>query len=279
MSQPSSAKRVRALDRGLAVVEHLARHGASGLAGLRQATGLGNATLLRVLATLQDRGWVRRNIVEGQYELTGALGRSLGARHHAHPLAELGAPVLAGMRTRGLGLPSDLCALVGPGRIEVIESTRSRGPMAPERTGLGIRPSMLLSAHGRAILAFAPAAERAAHLAELRRGVSRRDSRFLDPAWLEAELRRTRQRGFGLREEDYFEDRGVDPGPNLGAIAVPILSQSGVHGTISLLWLRDDTTLAAVLALGSLDDMHRAAARIGQALDRAGVAAPAFATA
>ena len=124
-------KRIRALERGMLVIEHLSTKGLSTLADLRVATGLTNATLLRILTTLQHRGWVRRNIVEGQYELTHSLGQILGANARAHPLAEMAAPILLEMQTRQLGFPSDLCALVAPGRLEVVESTRIRGPFAP----------------------------------------------------------------------------------------------------------------------------------------------------
>ena len=129
-------KQIRALERGLAVVEHLSRHGQSSLAALRAATGLTNATLLRVLATLRERGWVRRNIVEGQYELAHSLGDLLGANARAHPLAEYAAPILLDLKPRQLGLPSDLAAVIAPGKVEIIESTRLRGPMAPARTAL-----------------------------------------------------------------------------------------------------------------------------------------------
>ncbi len=96
MTEPAPPKQIRALDRGLEVVEHLSNNGLSTLADLRRATGLSNATFLRVLATLRERGWVRRNIVEGQYELAYSLGDLLGAHYRAHPLAELAAPVLLG---------------------------------------------------------------------------------------------------------------------------------------------------------------------------------------
>ena len=41
--------------------------------------------------------------------------------------------------------------------------------------------------------------------------------------------------------------------------------------------MRDDMSLDEVLQLGSLDDMRRASARIGSALDRNGHSAPKFA--
>ena len=273
---PEGPKRIRALDRGLSVVEHLSNAGLSTLADLRAATGLTNATLLRVLATLQDRGWVRRNIVEGRYELAHSLGDVLGANARGHPLAEVAAPYLLDMRTRQLGFPSDLCALIGLGKMEVVESTRIRGPMAPGRTGLGIRPSMIRSAHGRAFLAFAAPAQFDAHIEAIRGAYSREDRQMLENGGFERHLAAARTQGFGLRDDDYFVHQGFDPGPDLAAMAVPILSQSGIHGTLSILWMREDTRLQNVLDLGGLDDLRRAASRIGAAMDHRGIKAPVF---
>ncbi len=272
----SGPKRIRALDRGLYVLEHLSNAGLSTLADLRAATGLSNATLLRILATLQDRGWVRRNIVQGQYELAHSLGDVLGVNARAHPLAEIAAPILLDMRTRQLGFPSDLCAVIGLGKLEVIESTRIRGPMAPGRTGLGIRPSMLRSAHGRAFLAFTCAAEFALHMTAIRASDNRAERQMLESGAFETELARTRAQGYGLRDADYFVHHAFDPGPDLAAMAVPIASHSGIHGTLSILWMRDDTTLDEILALGGLEDMRRAASLIGNAMDHHKIPAPSF---
>lgn len=276
MEGSETPKRIRSLDRGLSIVEHLSRHGLSSLADLRRATGLSNATLFRLLATLRDRGWVRRNIVEGHYELAHSLGDLLGANARAHPMAELAAPILLDMRSRQLGLPSDLCTMVGPGKIEIIESTRLRGPMAPARTGLGIRPSMFLSAHGRAILAFLSGGEFQAHVAVAEASCTQQEKHWLHGGRFQEEIRKTLARGYGLREPGYWVESGFDPGPDLGAMAVPILSRSGLHGTLSVLWMRDDMSLQEVLSLNTLDDLRKASARIGAALDRAGYKAPRF---
>ena len=171
----SSTKTIRALDRGLQILELLSRQGQMSLADLRKASGLSNPTLLRILLTLQTRGWVHRNIVEGRFELAHSLGTLLGETARAHPLAELAAPFLLDLKGRQAGWPSDLCALTGPGHIEIIESTRLRGPMALTRTALGIRPSMVMSAHGRAILAFSKDEEAAHHIEAIRRSGSKED--------------------------------------------------------------------------------------------------------
>ncbi len=181
MVKQDSEKHTRALNRGLVIIETLARNGATSLAGSAQGDG-GSAMprLYRLLFTLQERGWVRRNLVEGQYELAHSLGNLLGETSRAHPLAEHAAPILMGLRARDVGLPSDVSTMLAPGRIEIIESTRLRGPMAPSRTSLGIRPSMLFSAHGRIILALCSAPERAAHLSAIMASGSKDERAMLE---------------------------------------------------------------------------------------------------
>jgi len=258
------------------VVEVLSRNGMSTLAELRHATGLSNATLFRLLATLQERNWVRRNIVEGQFELAHSLGDILGANARAHPLAELAGPILLELKSRQAGLPSDLCALTGPGKIEIVESTRLRGPMAPTRTALGIRPSLVLSAHGRTMLAFLNEAEREAHFVAIRQSGTKEERSWIESGRLEKELEATRERGYGLREEAYWQ-APFDHSPDLNAMAVPILSKSGLHGSLSLLWIRDDMSREEVLQYDSLTDLQKAAARIGVAMNKANISAPAIA--
>ncbi len=76
-----------------------------------------------------------------------------------------------------------------------------------------------------------------------------------------------------MREPNYWQPP-FDPGPELGAIAVPIISRSGLHGTLSLMWLVDEMDLEELLAMGSLNDLHRASARLGTKLDQKSVSAP-----
>ena len=265
--------RIRGLDRGLAVIEHLARNGHSSLADLRKSADLPNPTLIRVLNTLVERRWVRRNIVEGRYELSHALGAVLGENARGHVLAELAAPFLLDLKARQAGWPSDLSAVIEPGMIEIVESTRIRGPMAPTRTGLGLRPSMVYSAHGRAILAFSAPEIAAQHIERIKVKGSKEERNWIDSGRLDEVIRQSRAQGFGERKKAYWEPP-FDPGPELGAMAVPILSTSGVHGSVSLVWIAEDMSLDEVLSIGSLDDLRRTAARIGVALERYGVKAP-----
>lgn len=115
------------------------------------------------------------------------------------------------------------------------------------------------------------------HLEAVRSFDTRQEQQWLETGKLDAELARTCALGFGKREVDYWVERAFDPGPNLGAIAVPVLSQSGLHGTLSTLWLQDEMDLDDVLKLGALETMQQASIRIGEALDIAGHRAPIYA--
>lgn len=271
-NQPST-KTIRALQRGLHIVEILSQRGQMTLADLRKASGLSNPTLLRVLLTLQDRGWVHRSIVEGRYELAHSLGNLLGEATRADPLAELAAPYLLELKGQQAGWPSDLCALKAPGRIEIIESTRLRGPLALTRTAFGIHPSVVMSAHGRAILAFSSEEQINRHIEAIRKSGLKEDILSIENGSFSGEIARTRKQGYGVRAPHYWQ-APFDPGPELAAIAVPILSSTGVHGSISILWMADEMALEEVLSLGSLQDIQKTSAKIGAALDKACIVAP-----
>ena len=274
ITQTDGPKRIRAINRGLEVIEHLSNFGLSTLAELRHKTGLSNATLIRILATLQDRGWVRRNIVEGQYELTHSLESILGANVRAHPLAEIAAPILLNMGSLARGFPSDLTAIIGTGTLEIVESTRTRGPMAPARTGLGLRPSMVRSAHGQAVLAAMSREDRDLHVGAAKKTESRDAHKWFEGAAMNTALELTKARGYGLRDVDYFIYKSFDPGPDLAALAVPIVSKTGVHGALSVLWMREEHAIEDILSQGTLRDMQSAAHLIGAAMDTQKI--PAF---
>ena len=76
-----------------------------------------------------------------------------------------------------------------------------------------------------------------------------------------------------MREPGYWQ-APFDPGPEHAAMAVPIRSNAGVHGSVSLLWVAEEMSLEDVLALGALEDLQMASARIGAALDKAGIETP-----
>ena len=262
-------KRIRAVDRALLVIEVLSQSGSCSLTELRRKTGLDNAGLLRILGTMIDRGWVRQLIVEKRYELSHSLGDILGAEARAHPMAEIAVPILLDLRQNPYSLPSDLCAIRGFGQFEIIESTRLRGPMAPGRTGLGLHQS----AHGRVILAHISDEMREKHTNTFLNRARKEDISWYNSGRLDAELEITRARGYGIRAELYWEPP-FDETPPVGAIAVPIITADGIHGSLSLLWLEEHLSADTVLRSGLLERLKTSARDISTKLSEGSIPAP-----
>jgi len=77
MSDTQGAQGVKSIDalrRGLEVMLAIQRSSAATLSELSRQTGLSKATLLRILKTLQQAGWVERNELEKRYVPTSAAG-------------------------------------------------------------------------------------------------------------------------------------------------------------------------------------------------------------
>ncbi len=127
---------------------------------------------------------------------------------------------------------------------------------------------ILLSAPGRAWLAFCAAAEREAVLAHWRAASpsNPRTAAVLEGE-IDALLEETRQRGYAVRDALFggsFEDMaGFDDG--FDAIAVPILADGGVRGAINLVWPRRYDLRAKVVE-AHLADLQACAAAIAAAL-------------
>lgn len=268
-----STKKIRAVERALLVIETLSQSGSLSLIQLRQKTGLDNATLLRILITLIDRGWLRQLIVEKKYELSHSLGMRLDTSAWAHPISELAAPVMLSLKSNPFRLPSDLCAIVGEGIFEIVESTRQRGPLAPTRTGLGLRPSLFKSAHGRAILAAMPETLRMQQIEKFLNRASKEDLLWYQQGLFEAEITRTQHRGYGIREQHYWEPP-FDEDPAFCAIAVCIRNERGIYGSISLIWLEQEISLDQIVKAEMVEKLTSAAQEIADALAKNNIRAP-----
>lgn len=270
-----SYKKIRAVERALMVIETLSVHGSLSLVQLRSKTGLDNATLLRVIWTLIERGWVRQLIVEKKYELSHSLATIFSSHNRANPMAEISAPVLVSLKSNALSLPSDLSTIMAEGIIEITESSRLRGPMAPSRTALGLRPSLIRSAHGRAILAALSASERQGHIEAYLNRARKDELAWYHKGKMEKLLSETASQGYGWRESSYWEPP-FDDAPEFDAIAIAIQNETGVYGSISLIWLTKDFCLEDVVQAGLLDELKQAAADISLRLSDNGISAPQF---
>ena len=144
---------VRSVERALAIVDLLGEHQALGLEELHYLTTLPKATVSRMLATLQEQGWVYRGLSDRRYRLCAR--RLFGDRQlrFKRRLVEHAAPWLLEL-SECTGLVADLSCFDGE-RLEVMESAiplvlRKRYPNNCQI--VGHHASLFHSAMGRACL-------------------------------------------------------------------------------------------------------------------------------
>jgi DNA-binding IclR family transcriptional regulator len=214
---------VQSVRRALMILRILAEERRSlGVTDMVHETGLPQATVHRLLATLVDQGWVERSPHTSRYRFgPGILGTTAVALAHA-PLLERARPLLARLAA-SFELDSYLSALVGR-RVVFLE----RAPVPGSRTEdfhPGIRQPAHCTAAGKALLAFLPEVER--HALYRDRNALRRyaSATITEPAALEAELT-------GVRAAGYAEDHGEFV-ETWRSIAAPVFSADGAVAALS----------------------------------------------
>lgn len=233
-------KTITALARGLEVLHLLQALGALTLADLHARTGIPKASLLRILKTMMERGFVWQRMADGAWLPSFSLAELAGRIDRDTRLVEQASPVLESLTAR-LRWPSVL-AVPRLTHMAVIETNVSRAYFADIPLGpVGFAVNMLRSASGRAFLAFCEGPVREAVLEALRRSDRPGDRGARDPAYVAHLLAETRAQGFGLRDPDFGGDydRGraeVDDGRE--SLAVPIRLGAHVPGTLNITWTR-----------------------------------------
>ncbi len=260
-----SVKIVRALNRGLDVLQAIQAAKAASLHDLHVATALPKPTLLRILKTLIWRDLVWQRIADGAYIASYTFSKRAGATDEETHLAEVAAPILADLCKR-VRWPSIL-AVPRLDHMVVIETNR---PMSYFNyilaAPLGFRINMLRSASGRTYLAFCSQKERAAILARLRNSSRPGDALARSTVKLNKVLADTRVRGYGTRDPDfgghYDQPRSrVDDGRN--SIAVPVHVGGEIAGCINLTWVAKLASVSTIVER-FLPELDTAARTIGQ---------------
>lgn len=162
--------------------------------------------------------------------------------------------------------PSDLSVRVGT-HMELTETSRPHSRLTLAHITVGFPVHMLLSAPGRAYIAFCQDEERDAILDRLAKGkgVSRALAR--DSAFVTRLVDETRRLGYGARDKSWGghisePKHRYDDG--LNAIAVPVLHEDRVLGCINIVWIRHLLTQAE-MARRHLADLRSSAQQIAAA--------------
>lgn len=226
-------KSIESLARGLQVVDAIRQHAPASLATLHQSTGISKATLLRILKTLQEAGWVYRALGDATYRLSFSLNRQVPNDSLDERLAETAAPIIQELQSR-LRWPVDITMRDGLA-MKIVETTRLHSAFILNRRIMGYRPPLLMSANGRAYLAFCPEDERQEIIKGLKAGNTREARLARDSVWLARLLEDTRRQGYGVREPAFFGVATTEGG-QVEAIAVPVFHKGRVEATLALSW-------------------------------------------
>jgi IclR family transcriptional regulator, mhp operon transcriptional activator len=258
-------KTIRALERGLQVLDALRASPIASLHDIYGATRIPKPTLLRILHTLDRAGLVSRRLADGHYRLTTYTG-GVRKRDRYDRVAEAAAPVLIRLCEK-VKWPSDLFVPAGD-HMEKRETSRPHSPFVlpglPEQ--VGFQASWLMSGVGRAYLAWCPEKEREEILKKLRKHDRPRDWLVKEPKRLDKILAETRKRGYATRDPSNPGGRGPF-GDGLAAIAVALCDGTRVYASMNILWIKTAFTVEQ-FAAKHLADLQDAAHEIVDALQR-----------
>ncbi len=203
----------RSLDRGISIMEALARSDASSLADLNRETGLAKSTLRRLLGTLIKRRIVRRSLSDKKYRINITLAAGSGEPVPAEmtSLVDVAMPHVIEL-TKRISWPSDV-HLIDGNCMRIVDSTRPLSPFHLYRGTINRLLNIFGSATGNACLSQMTNET----VGEYHRRTAE------DPTWglgrfnlslaqYLQEISETRARGYGMRLSQYLGETVLDDG-------------------------------------------------------------------
>lgn len=222
---------IRAVERALHVLQELNMQPYTSISRLHARTGLPKPTLVRILKTLEDAGYVENDARLGGYQVS-ALVSSLSSGFHKEPMVvEAGRPWAIAI-TRKHQWPVSI-SLLDRDAVVVRFSTVPDSSVSPFHKTINMRLQMITRAMGLAYLAFTPEDECAVIIDMLRKSTDPEDRMAHHPQALERILVKVRADGFAVRSPE------VEP-RNSNTIAVPIFNEEGrVKASLGLTYFKN----------------------------------------
>ena len=256
----SRYREVQGLSRGLAVLRALNTMpgGIGNVVAIARLTGLHRTTVKRLLETLRSEGLVRHKDVGASYALGFEVRRLSEGYVAADWIDRVAAPAMRD-HVRQLSWPSDL-ATPDSGFMIVRESTHRFSLLSQHRATIGIRIPILVSAIGRAWLAWCADDEREATLALLRERDDTTGEMARNDKYVRRILRETRKRGYALNQGEWLAEASVL------AVAFPIRSGDHAIGAVNLV-LRTQQMSERQLATRYVPELRKLAEEISRGVD------------
>lgn len=191
---------VRALARGLQILDAFTPTDAElGLTELSARTGIGKATLVRLLSCLEQTGYLERSTSDVAYQL-GQKAYQLALVYQAtHPLPTVALPILEHLAGDS-GQTCELAVLDGSWARTLAVAYANRA--LRRQTAVGERFPVHCTSNGKTLVAFLDSAEIERIIAAGLRQYTGRT--IVNPAAFHAELAAIRTRGYAFDDEELF---------------------------------------------------------------------------
>jgi IclR family mhp operon transcriptional activator len=243
-------REVRALKRGLEILDALSQLGPSAPALLSTHTGVDRTTVYRLLATLEESGFVDVR-EDGTYALGDQLARLASGVTNDDRFAKHASALLSQFTVKS-GWPGDFAVWTGSGMC-IAASSHHMTSMTFYRRLLGQYRPLLSTALGQAFVAACEPPRRAAVLSQ---------SSAVEGWSLEAEQMRiaefvdaTCRRGYAACVSSYD--------PKIAAIAVPVFSRHVPIGAVNTVFFRAAMT-TEIAAAHFLNDLKAIAEELNR---------------
>lgn len=209
---------IRAIERAMAVLQELNQQPINTIAHLHARTKLPKPTLVRILRTLEEAGYVENDARQGGYQVS-ALVTSLSSGFHKGPLVVEAGRAWAIAITRKHKWPVAI-ALPDYDDMIIRFSTVPDSLVSPFHSTVNKRLCMLTRGMGLAYLAFLDDEDRDLMIGILSRSADPENALSHHPNELRRLLAQIRENGYATRST------AVEP-RNSNTIAVPILAKGG----------------------------------------------------
>jgi len=221
---------IRSIERCLNVLLELNQRPINTISQLHARTGLPKPTLVRILKTLEDAGYVENDARQGGYQVS-AMVTSLSSGYHKSPLVVEAGRAWALAITRKHKWPIAI-ALPDYDSMIVRFSTVPDSPVSPFHSTVNRRLQMLTRGMGLAYVAFIESEEFELILEVLMKSEDPEDGLSHHPDKVRRLLADIRKVGYATRSSM------VEP-RNSNTIAVPIISKEGrVLATLGLTYFK-----------------------------------------
>ncbi|MDO6564087.1 helix-turn-helix domain-containing protein [Amphritea sp. 1_MG-2023] len=223
------SKSIGALARGIFFLEEIIRNSPITLAELHRATNISKATLLRILKTLIEAGWVVRSDEMGGYLLSETMSKKPSHFDLTITLKKIAIPAIHQLSDKCQAL-IELWVPQGH-EMKLLGSTLQQTPDASDTSSTHL--PTLTSTVGLAYQSFLATTERA-ELFQSIKAQEGREARLLEREyrWLQQSMTTTKNRGFAYHKPVSFDNPLRRS--NRDVIAFPITQENRIISILSL---------------------------------------------